>query len=300
MRQERPSHLLQRIQELWPLIPATLYLLGSLLVVFVYMVGLSLSAPGSEGGTLFPTLEPVRRVLATPDFGEALLNTTVFVLVGTPVELCVGLVLALLLYNSFKARNFIRSVLIIPLAIPALVTATVLLILFDHPGGHINHLLRGSYWFMPKVISTPVDWRSGKVLALGVSMLGKVWRDMPISMLILSAGLNSIDPELFDAAKTMGAGLRRRIFSVVIPLILPAIASVLLLRSLEMWKEFIFPFVLAGRYNLMGTLIESLYNHWGRANEAAVVALMLVVCVVVSTAVLFGVLGILRKALTSG
>ena len=77
---------------------------------------------------------------------------------------------------------------------------------------------------------------------------------MPISMLILLAGLNAIDPELFDAAKTLGAGFRARLWHIILPLLIPSCATVILLRSIEMWKEFIFPFVLAGKYSLLGTL----------------------------------------------
>ena len=69
-----------------------------------------------------------------------------------------------------------------------------------------------------------------------------------------------------------------------LPLLIPSISSVILLRSIEMWKEFIFPFVLAGQYNLFGTLIESLYNNWGYSHEAAAVALILVACTQEATA----------------
>jgi ABC-type sugar transport system permease subunit len=293
------NSLLRRIQELWPLLPATLYLLGSLAIILVYLVELSFSDITSRTSR-FPTLEPLRHVLALPEFSKALVNTTIFTIVGTPLELLAGLALALLLYRSFPARNAVRSVLLFPLAIPTLVTATVLFILFDYPGGHINSLLLGHYHFFPKVIAAPINWRSDKFFALGVSLLGKVWRDMPISMLILTAGLSAIDAELLDAAKTMGAGFRRRLLTIVIPLLLPSIASVVLLRSLEMWKEFIFPFVLAGRYHLLGTLIESLYNNWGKADEAAVVALVLVACIVASTALLLVLMGLLRRRLVWG
>ncbi len=286
------------LRELWPLVPAMLYLLGFLVIVLVYLVGLTLSEP-HEATLVFPTLAPLRRVLAMPEFAAALVNTALFTLVGTPLELAAGLALALLLYRSFRARNLVRSVLIIPLAIPTLVTATVLFILFDYPGGHVNHLLVGSYGWFPRLLGSPVDWRATKVFALGVSMLGKVWRDMPISMLILAAGLNAIDPELLDAAKTMGAGYRARLWLVIVPLMIPSIASVVLLRSLEMWKEFVFPFVLAGRYNLLGTLIESLYNNWGRTHDAAAVALVLVLCIIVSTLALMGVLTWFRRLMVS-
>jgi ABC-type sugar transport system permease subunit len=143
----------------------------------------------------------------------------------------------------------------------------------------------------------PVNWRGSEVLALGISMLGKVWRDMPISMLILLAGLNAIDPELFDAAKAMGAGLRRRIWHVVLPLMIPSISAVVLLRSIEMWKEFIFPFILAGKYNLLGTLIESLYNDWGNSSAASAVALVLVVCIIITTVVFLSVMELIKRSL---
>jgi len=220
------------------------------------------------------------------------------VVCGTPVEVMLGLVVALLLYRNFRARNLIRSVILIPLAVPALVTAILLFIIFDFPGGHVNHLLLGRYDLFPRLLHDPINWRSIKVFALGISLLGKVWRDLPISVLILSAGLNAIDPELFDAAKTMGASFKTRFRLIIVPLLLPSISAVILLRSLEMWKEFIFPFILAGKYNLLGTLIEALYNNWGRSHEAAVVALILVACIIVSTGLFMWLLDMVRRRLT--
>lgn len=284
----------QFLQRVWPLFPAALYLVGFLVLVVVYLVGLSLSW---ETGA---SVSKVREVLAMPAFQEALSNTFWFVVIGTPLELLAGLFTALLLFRAFRGQGFVRSLLIIPLAIPTLVTATILFILFDFPGGHVNDLLMGKYALFPALLSEPVNWRSGKWLALGVALAGKVWRDLPISMLILTAGLNAIDPELIDAARTMGAGFRWRLITIILPLLLPAISAVVLLRSLEMWKEFIFPFVLAGRYNLLGTLIESLYNDWGHPSEAAVVALALVVCIVVSTVLLMGIMEIIRNRFVRG
>jgi ABC-type sugar transport system permease subunit len=283
------------LKQVWPLLPAAAYLLGFLVIVGVYLVGLTFSSE-KTGASLFPTLRTLAAVIELHQFRAALVNTTLFVIIGTPVELVAGLFLALLLYRSFGFRNFIRSVFMIPLALPALVTATLLFILFDFPGGHVNHLLMGKYWLFPKLLAAPLNWRGSQVFALGISLLGKVWRDTPISMLILLSGLNAIDPELFDAAKTMGAGLRRRIWHIILPLMIPSISAVVLLRSIEMWKEFIFPFILAGKYALLGTLIESLYNDWGNSNQAAAVALILVLCIVVTTFVFLWVMEILRRA----
>jgi ABC-type sugar transport system permease subunit len=285
-----------RIHEIWPLLPAAAYLVGFLIIAGTYLVGLSLSYE-KAGTLLFPSLSTFASVFANPDFSHALLDTTIFVIIGTPLELAAGFFLALILYQTFRFRNFVRSLFLIPLAIPALVTATLLFILFDYPGGHVNHFLLGKYGILPSLLHLPVNWRGSEVLALGISMLGKVWRDMPISMLILLAGLNAIDPELFDAAKAMGAGLRRRIWHVVLPLMIPSISAVVLLRSIEMWKEFIFPFILAGKYNLLGTLIESLYNDWGNSSAASAVALVLVVCIIITTVVFLSVMELIKRSL---
>jgi ABC-type sugar transport system permease subunit len=286
----------ETLKQIWPLLPAAAYLLGFLVIAGVYLVGLTFSA--EQGGVpMFPTLRTVGAVIEQHQFKDALVNTSLFVVVGTPLELACGLFLAFILYKSFRLRSFIRSLFLIPLALPALVTATMLFILFDFPGGHINHLLMGKYGLFPALFSTPLNWRGSPFLALGISLLGKVWRDTPISMLILLSGLNAIDPELFDAAKSMGAGLRRRIWHIILPLMIPSISAVVLLRSIEMWKEFIFPFILAGKYPLLGTLIESLYNDWGNSNQAAAVALILVLCIIVTTAVFLALMEFVKKVL---
>jgi ABC-type sugar transport system permease subunit len=283
-------------REIWPLLPAASYLLVFLIIVLVYLLGLSFSW-GNGDSAVFPTLKPLVSVFSNHVFKEAIANTGIFVIIGTPLELFTGLFLALILYRSFFLRGFIRSLFLIPLAVPALVTAILLFIVFDFPGGHINHLLTGKYSFLPGILHHPLNWRGTRYLALGLSMVGKVWRDMPISMLILLAGLNSIDPELFDAAKTLGAGFRQRLRYIILPLLIPSCATVLLLRSIEMWKEFIFPFVLAGKYSLLGTLIESLYNDWGSSHEAAVVALILVVCIIITVVFFLTVIEFFRKQL---
>ncbi|MEW6042292.1 MAG: ABC transporter permease subunit, partial [Elusimicrobiota bacterium] len=132
--------------------------------------------------------------------------------------------------------------------------------------------------------------------AMGISMLGKVWRDMPISMLILLAGLNSIEHEQYDAAETMGANSFKKFFYITIPSILPAVGTVILMRSIEMWKEFIFPFILAPSFPLLGTYIESLYR-WRHPERAAVISLVLLFCVIISSFLSYGFIKVLRRCI---
>ncbi|MBN1309732.1 MAG: sugar ABC transporter permease [Chitinispirillaceae bacterium] len=281
------------VVKVWPLLPAMLYLVGFQIIVLVYLLALSFSSP--RGNSTVPSCSSFALIMSDRRFREALFNTTLFTVAGTPLELIAGLVFAFLLYRSFILRNIIRSVFLIPLALPALVTAMMIYVLFDYPGGHVNHLLLGNYPPFPAIIGEPICWRASLLTALSLSLVGKVWRDMPISMLIILAGLNGIDPELLDAAKSMGASLRQRFFRVIVPLIIPSISVVVLLRSVEMWKEFIFPFVLAGRYRFLGTLIDFYYNETGNPHHAAAVAIIMVTCIVGTTLVLHKLLDVLKR-----
>ena len=279
------------------LAPAFLYLVGFLLVVLFKVVALALTHVSPQGA-VFPTAYHFVELSKNPEFSQAFVRTIWFTLVGTPLELVIGMVAAFLVVHEFKARGIVRSFLILPLAIPTIVTAIMLYIIFDFPGGHVNDLLMGRHTFFPfQVISHPVDWRGSGFFALMVSIFGKVWRDMPISMLIILAGLQAISKDQYEAAKTLGASAFQTFFRITLPLLTPAMSTVLVLRSIEVWKEFIFPFILAGSYPLLATLIERAYHEWRNPNEACAIALVLLTLIIVSTILIFYVLKWVRRRL---
>jgi ABC-type sugar transport system permease subunit len=279
------------------LTPAVLYLVGFLLIILFKVVGLALTQVSSDG-SLFPTAVHFIELSQNPEFKAAFTRTIWFVLVGTPMELIVGLIAAFLVVREFTGRGIIRSIFILPLAIPAIVTAIMLYIMFDFPGGHINDILMGRHSFFPfQLIAEPVNWRGSGFFALMVSMVGKVWRDMPISMLIILAGLQSISKDQYEAATTMGANTFQTFMKITLPLLTPAMATVLVLRSIEVWKEFIFPFILAGSYPLLATLIERAYHEWRDPHEASAIALILLGLIILSTIVIFYALKWFRKQL---
>ncbi len=275
--------------------PALAYLLGFLIIVITYLIKLSLTSYDYNFNTLFPCFDNWVFIFNNHEFKIALNNTFWFVIIGTPLELIVGLILAFLIYNNSRGNGIIRSVFTLPLAIPALVTAIILFIVVDYPGGHINNIITGKHWFFPAIAKAPINFRANSFFALGVSMAGKIWRDMPISMLIILTGLNNLDKTQLEAAKTMGAKTLQSFWYIILPQLIPSISSVLVLRSIEMWKEFIFPFVLSGKYPLLGTLIESFYHSWQKPEQASVVALILLLCVLISTVFIFITINIFRK-----
>ncbi len=279
------------------LAPAVLYLVGFLLIILFKVIELALTHVSPQGA-LFPTAHHFVELSTNPEFRQAFVRTIWFTLIGTPLELIMGMAAAFLVVREFKGRGAIRSLMILPLAIPTIVTAIMLYIIFDFPGGHINDILMGRHAFFPfRIISYPVDWRGSGFFALMVSMFGKVWRDMPISMLIILAGLQAISKDQYEAAKTLGASAFQTFFRITLPLLTPAMATVLVLRSIEVWKEFIFPFILAGSYPLLATLIERAYHEWRNPNEACAIALILLALIIVSTLLIFHSLKWLRRQL---
>ena len=280
---------------LWPLIPAAIYLTTFFFIVLIYILLISFGS--SEG---FPSFVALHSVLHNEDFHTALVNTIVFALVGTPLELFIGIFLAILIFKAYKGKNFLRWLFIIPFALPGLVVATLLFILFGSSGGFFNDLIQGGYPPFPQIwFNGDINWRGNDFFALSISLLGKVWRDMPISMLIILSSLNAIDQQLMDAAKTLGAGFRYRLFKIIIPLLFPALTTVLLLRSVEMWKEFIFPYILAKKTFVLGTYIDYLFTTSStmvqREHEAAIVGLVIVVGVIISLLIISFIMGLLKK-----
>ena len=294
-------HLFQSIRKnlfaLLILTPALLYLAGFLLIILFKVTALAMTEAGPEGA-IFPSAANFIALAGNPEFKDALIRTIWFTLIGTPLELAIGIATAFLVVEEFRGRGIIRSVLVLPLAVPAIVTAIILYILFDYPGGHVNDIMTGRYSFFPfQILSSPIDWRGSGFFALMVSLFGKVWRDMPISMLIILAGLQSINRDQLEAAATLGATALQRFMRITLPLLTPAIATVLVLRSIELWKEFIFPFILAGSYPLLSTLIERAYHEWRDPREASAIALILLLLIILSTALIFYTLKWLRKRL---
>ena len=267
-------------------IPAFLYLFSFFVIISVFLLKFSFS------GDI-----PLIHLLSVDEFKAALWRSFWFMGVGTPLQLVVGLLLALLIQQSFKGVGVVRSLFMIPIAIPALVTAIIIDLLFSYPFGPVNNLLLGRHDFFPQIVSLPINWSGSEFLSLGLAVLGKTWRDMPISMLILLAGLQSIELEQYEAAKTMGARRGQQFKYLTLPLLTPAILTILILRSIENWKEFVFPFVLAPAYPLLGVLIERLYHVEQNPALAASVALGLVILIALTTLVFTSITKMVRKYL---
>ena len=160
-----------------------------------------------------------------PRFQGALVRTVAFALVSVPLELTLGLTLALLMHAARRGRAFIRVAALLPWAVPTVVAALVWRFLFEEaaPGWLVHPLLA---W-------VPI-------------VLADVWKTTPFVAILLLAGLETIDPALDDAARTDGADPLRRFFTITLPLLAPALVVAAAFRMLDALRLFDLAYVLTG------------------------------------------------------
>jgi trehalose/maltose transport system permease protein len=181
-----------------------------------------------------------------PDFLEGVVTTVTFAVVSVSLELTIGLFMALVVNSSFQGRGLMRAVMLIPWAIPTVISARLWeLMLKDTSAGIVNRVLMDL-----QLIDMPHAWLSDPSLQLPTAIIVDVWKTAPFMALLLLAGLQTIPKDLYEAASVDGASPVRRFFSITLPLLRPAIAIALIFRTLDALRVFDLFNVLFGRQQL--------------------------------------------------
>ena len=191
-------------------------------------------------GRPFIGLDNFSEAAGDPRFRAAVLHTVVFALVSVPLELAFGLALALLMHGAIRGRAAIRVAALLPWAVPTVVAALVWRFMFDS-GGVISGMLR-STGLVDLTFEPLVD----PIWAWVPIVLADVWKTAPFVAVLLLAGLQTIDPALDDAARIDGAGSARRLVTITLPLLAPALIVAAAFRLLDALRLFDLPYVLTG------------------------------------------------------
>jgi ABC-type sugar transport system permease subunit len=179
--------------------------------------------------------------LSVRRFWDALGHTVFFAAASVACELGLGLALALALHGRFRGRGLARTAAILPWAIPTVVAALVWRFLFEGPGAPAGALVRA----LGLAAEAPA-WLAHPRLAWVPLVLADVWKTTPFVVLLLLAGLQAIDPELYEAARMDRASAWQRFRHVTWPLLRPAFAVALVFRSLDALRVFDLVYVLTG------------------------------------------------------
>jgi ABC-type sugar transport system permease subunit len=151
-------------------------------------------------------------------------HTVGFTAVSVTLELALGLLLALALHRAIAARGLIRTLALIPWALPTVVAALLWRFLFDGP----------------------TDWLADPLRAWVPIVLADVWKTTPFVVVLLLAGLQTIPEELYEAARTDGATEWQQFCHLTLPLLRPAILVALIFRTLDAFRVFDLIYALTG------------------------------------------------------
>ena len=180
----------------------------------------------------FIGIDNFRRMFGDPQVKEAVVVTATFVLMAVPTELALGFLLALLFNRHILGRPVLRAAMLLPIFATPLAVGYTFFTIFYEVGGPLA-------WMGIPFLSNPT-W------ALLSVIIVDVWQWTPFCFLVFLAALQGVPDDLYEAARVDGASALDMLREVMLPLLIPTIIIVLLLRMAEALKLFDIPFALTG------------------------------------------------------
>jgi ABC-type sugar transport system permease subunit len=177
--------------------------------------------------------------LSNRRFLMALAHTAAFVAITVPLELAIGLVVAVTLDRAAVARAFVRTAVLLPWAIPTVVAALVWRFMFESPGGVAHGVIAA-------IGLAPPTWFADPIAAWLPIVAADVWKSTPFVVVLLLAGLQNIDRALYEAAAIDGARPWQTFAGITLPLLAPALLVAFLFRALDAFRVFDIIYVMTG------------------------------------------------------
>ena len=281
------------------LIPALLVLA----FVFVYPIGrafwLSLFTEnlGTQLQPVFSGLSNYFRMVGDGRFWQSMWNTTVFTAVSVFLELVLGMGVALVLNQAFFGRGIVRTISMVPWALPTAIMGLAWAWIFNDQYGVVNDIFQRL-----GLINTDINWLGNPTLAMVALITADVWKTTPFISIILLAGLQSIPKDLYEAHAIDGAKPWQSFYQITLPLIMPQVLIALLFRFAQAFGIFDLVQVMTGGGPAGSTETVSIYIYatvmryldFGYGAALVVVTFLLLIAAVALTAFL------LNKARRSG
>jgi len=188
-------------------------------------------------------------VLSDPQWLTALGNTMVFVVVSVTLETILGVLIALLLNLRFPGRSLMRAAMLVPWAIPTVVSAKMWSWMLNDQFGVVNDAL-----LKLGIIAEPVAWLAEPSLSMASVIVVDVWKTTPFIALLVLAALQMLPKDCYEAAEVDGVGAVKTFFHVTLPLIAPALAVAIIFRVLDAMRMFDLVYVMTGATDATMTL----------------------------------------------
>ena len=200
----------------------------------------------------FVGLENYVFLIGDPDWWRAVWNTVVFTSLSVSLETILGLAIALTLNAHFRGRGLLRAAVLIPWAIPTVVSTQMWRWMFNDVYGVVNEVLLGV-----GLISEPWAWLADPQLSMAAVVAVDVWKTTPFMALLILAGLQMLPQDCYENARIDGVHPVTVFFRVTLPLLKPAILVAVIFRTLDALRIFDLIYVMQG--NKRETMSMSIY-----------------------------------------
>jgi multiple sugar transport system permease protein len=252
----------------------TAVLLG-LFIAYPFVNGIWLSVTNSRVGIPgeFVGLANFEKIWNDSIFRTAVWNTCWYTFVTTIFKLALGLWLAMLLNRHFRAKAMVRAFILLPFIIPTVLSTFAWKWMFDPTFSVLNWML-----FQLGLITGRVNWLGDSDLAMTSVIIVNIWRGVPFYAITLLAGLQTISPELQEAAAIDGARPWQRFWYIIWPLLLPVTMVVTLFSVIQTFADFQLVYVLTGGGPANATQLFATYAYQlgvgtGLLSEGAAISL---------------------------
>ncbi len=179
------------------------------------------------------------RILSNPDFWYSVFVTVAFSLTSVTFETVLGLAFALILNEEIRGRGMLRAVVLIPWAVPTIISARTWQLMYNYSYGLFN-------WLFSHLGLGAINWLGTPTSAFFAVVVADVWKTTPFMTLLLLAGLQAIPKDLYEAALIDGASMFERFKSITLPLLKPVLIVALILRTIDALRVFDIIYVLTG------------------------------------------------------
>ncbi|WP_075216662.1 carbohydrate ABC transporter permease [Mongoliimonas terrestris] len=178
-------------------------------------------------------------LLADPSWWAAVWNTLRFALISVTLETLFGLIIALVLNASFPGRGLVRAAVLVPWAIPTIVSAKMWAWMMHDQFGILNDM-----GLALGLIDAPIAWTASPDTAMIAVIIVDVWKTTPFMALLILAGLQLVPSDIYEAARIDGVHPVKVFFRITLPLIRPAIMVAVIFRALDALRVFDLVYVL--------------------------------------------------------
>ncbi|MFY9988156.1 MAG: sugar ABC transporter permease [Chthoniobacterales bacterium] len=192
-------------------------------------------------------------VLSDPDWWSAVSNTLIFTVVSVILECVLGLTVAMVANSKFKGRTILRVAILVPWAIPTVVSSKVWSWMVNDIYGVVNIVLTDLH-----ILPQKIAWLATPATALPVIIAVDVWKATPFMALLLLAGLQLIPKDLYEAGSIDGANKVRQFWAITLPLVTPTLLVALVFRTLDALRVFDIFYVMVGGQGNLETM--AVYN----------------------------------------